>query len=80
MNTAVTPIGRRGRQPTYQAKVGTMGSSVVVIKRARKFKVGQRIEFAETHDLNGCSVSMAPKWRTGTIWLIEDDRLFINLL
>lgn len=77
--TTVTPVGRRGQQPTYQAKIGTMSGSIIIVKRARKFKVGQRIEFADTLDLRGCSVSVAPKWRTGTIWLIEDDRLFINL-
>jgi len=75
----VTPVGRRGRQPTYQAKIGTMGSTTIIVKRAREFEVGQRLEFAEVMDLRGCSVGVTPRWRSGIVWLIEDDRLFINL-
>ncbi len=76
----LTPIGRRGRQPTYQAKVGTHSSTVVIVKRAREFVVGQRIEFAETHLLRGCSVGVAPRWIKGRVWRIEDNRLFIDLV
>lgn len=72
--------GRRGRMPTFYAKVGTMSGSVVVVKRVRDFAVGQKIQFAETRDLEGCSVGMAPRWRGGEIWKIEDNRLFINLV
>jgi len=75
----LVPTGRRGRQPTFLAKVGTMSGSVIVVKRVRDFEVNQWIEFAEIRDLEGCSVSMAPHWRRGIIWKIEDNRLFVNL-
>lgn len=75
----VQPAGRWGRRPTYAAKVGTFGSTVIVVKRARRFKVNQRIEFAELTDLDGMSVGCTPKWRHGLIWKIEGDRLFVNL-
>jgi hypothetical protein len=76
----LNPVDRWGRKPLYQAKVGTMSGSLIMVKRARDFEVDQRIEFAELQDVRGMSVSMAPRWRTGIIWKIEDDRLFINLL
>lgn len=75
---AIPSVGSWGRLPTYQAKVGTGSSCCVVIKRARKFHVEQRVEFADIEDLRGMCVGMAPKWRPGLIWKIEDDRLFIS--
>lgn len=76
----LVPAGRRGRMPTFYAKVGTMSGSVIVVKRTRDFEVGQKIQFAEIRDLEGCSVGMAPRWRGGEIWKIDDNRLFITLM
>ena len=77
---AVQPcLARWGRFPTYLAKVGTMGSTCIVVKRTRRFHVGQSIQFAETSDLTGMCKGMPPRWRYGDIWKIEDDRLFVNL-
>lgn len=65
--------------PTFYAKIGTHSSTVILVKRVRDFEVNQWIEFAEIRDLEGCSVNMAPRWRRGIIWKIEDNRLFVNL-
>lgn len=79
----VEAIGSWGRRPTFQAKVGTLGSSCVLVKGARrqgaKFHVQQRLEFCEEHRLNGMTKGCTPIWRTGIIWKIEGNRLFINL-
>jgi hypothetical protein len=76
----INPTGQKwGRQPTWYAKVGTLSGTTVIIKRARTFEVGQRIEFADLCDLRGTSRNMAPRWRTGYIWKIDDHRLFITL-
>ena len=75
----VTPVGHHGRMPTFQAKIGTLSSTCIVVKRTRKFYVGQAIEFAELSDLSGMCVGVAPRWRHGIVWKIEDDRLFIDL-
>ncbi len=77
--TTVATVGRWGKFPTFAAKVGTMAGSNVLVKRARAFYVNQRIDFAEEHHLAGMSVGMAPKWRHGSIWKIENDRLYIEL-
>ena len=74
----VTPIGRWGRRPTYSAKVGTRGSTVVLVKRVRSFFVGQRIEYCETSDLCGMSVACTPTWRKGIVYRIDGNRLFIE--
>lgn len=71
-------IGRWGRFPTFQAKVGTGSSTVIIIKRARDFTIGQQIEFAETRDLQGMCKCCTPKWHGGLIWKIEDNRLFLD--
>jgi len=70
--------GRRGRHPTFQAKIGTMPGTIIIIKRVRNFEVGQHIEFADICDLLGMSVGMAPRWQRGVIWLIEGNRLYVN--
>lgn len=75
----VEPAGNWGRYTTYLAKVGTLSSCLVLVKRVRKFHVKQRIEFVEEHSLRGCSKGIAPRWRQGYIWKIEDNRLFISL-
>lgn len=76
----ITSIGRWGRQPTFQAKIGTGPSAVVIVRRTRRFKVGQHIQFADIHDLSGMCVGCTPKWRGGHIYKIENDRLFIELM
>jgi len=76
----IQSMGQRGRQPTFQAKIGTMSGSIIIVKRVRDFEVGQKIQFAELRDLEGCSVGMAPRWRGGEIWKIEDNRLFVTLM
>ena len=76
---APNPVGRWGRFPTYQAKVGTMPGTTIVVKRARKFHVDQWINFADVCDLRGMSTGMTPRWRGGIIWKIEDNRIFVNL-
>lgn len=75
----IETLGRYGKRPTFQAKIGTMSSAEIIVKRARIFREGQRIEFANTKDLRGMSVSATPPWRSGSIWKIEDNRLFISL-
>jgi hypothetical protein len=74
----ILSTGRWGRFPTYQAKVGTMSGSIIIVKRLRDFEVGQRVQYAETYELRGTSTGMAPKWSGGIIWKIESDRLFIE--
>lgn len=74
----VSPIGRWGRFPTFAGKVGTGSSCCLLIKRARRFYVEQRIEFAMEHELRGCSTGMSFRWHVGIIWKIEDERLFVN--
>jgi hypothetical protein len=76
---AIQTVGRWGRRPLYAAKIGSGSSACVVVKRARKFAVEQRIEFANERDLRGMSTGQTPKWRVGYIWLIEDERLFIRI-
>lgn len=77
---AVSPVGRWGRFPTFQAKVGTGSSSCILVRRTRRFSVGQFIAFAEEHHLAGMATGCTPKWRRGRVWKIEDDRLFIELI
>lgn len=67
-----------GRRPTYSAKVGTRGSTVVIVKRVRKFFVGQSIEFCELSSLRGMSKGCTPPWKRGTVYKIDDNRLFIE--
>jgi hypothetical protein len=76
----IEPIGYWGRRPEYLAKVGTFSGCIVLIKRARKFLEGQRIQFCDTKDLRGMSQSCTPKWESGKIWKIEDGRMFISKL
>ena len=51
-----------------------------MIKRIRKFQEGQRIEFCDTKDLRGMSTGCTPPWKSGRIWKIDGDRLFISKL
>lgn len=50
----------------------------MVVKRDRKFYVGQFIYYANEYDLRGMSTGCTPPWERGRIWKIEDNRLFIN--
>lgn len=79
----IYPSGNWGGRPTFDSKIGTFSSNLVVIKHARKrgptrFKVNQRIEFATLKSLIGLSIGMTPPWRKGTIWDIQMERLFIK--
>lgn len=75
----VLPAGTWGRYQTYYAKVGTMPGSIILIKRVRTFSVDQRIEFCEAMDLRGMSTGCTPTWRSGIVWKIEDNRIFVNI-
>ena len=75
----VRPALWRGKRPLYAAKIGTHGSTLILVKRARRFQIGQRIQFAELSDVSGMAVGMAPRWRHGIIWKIEQEWLFVNL-
>jgi hypothetical protein len=72
------PIGRWGRYPTFQAKVGTLGSTCVLIRRQRAFSEGDVIRYCEEHHLKGMGKSCTPIWQPGRIWKIEGDCLFIS--
>lgn len=74
----VRPISRRGRKPLYSAKVGTTASNLVMICRIRRFRVDQMIMFATLAEVEGMSVGCTPHWRSGRIWKIENNRLFIE--
>lgn len=76
----ITSIGRWGRFPTFQAKVGTGPSAVIIVKRVRDFEPGQYIKFAETRDLQGMCVGCTPTWRGGLITKIECDRIYLDLM
>jgi len=69
----VRPQDRWGKFPTYLAKVGSGCSCLILIKRVREFWVGQQIQYCREDDLRGMSVGMAPKWRIGEIWKIEEE-------
>lgn len=77
---AIAHCGFRGKRPIYAAKLGTGASTSIVVKRARKFFAGQTIEYAETWDLRSQSIGVTPKWKTGLISSIQNDRLFISKL
>lgn len=79
----VTPVDTWGRRPLFQAKVGTLSGSLVLVKRARRrgqpFEEHERIEFIELNELQGTSKSMlCVPWHAGYIWKVEDNRIFIN--
>jgi hypothetical protein len=74
----VMPVDRWGRHPLYQAKVGSGPSDLIMVRRARKFRVGMNIHFATISDVRAMSTGVTPKWRSGNIWKIEDNRLFVG--
>lgn len=76
----IEPVGHWGRRPYYSAKVGTGPGTLILVKRARKFSVGQRIDFCDTSVVRGMSTGCTPKWDGGKIWKIEHNRLFVELL
>ncbi len=57
-----------------------MSGSLIVLKGKSRIGEGARVEFAEWGDLRGTSKNMTPKWRTGIIWKVEGNRIFINNL
>jgi hypothetical protein len=74
----VQPISRWGRQPLYSAKIGTTASSLIMVRRVRRFYVKQHIFFAALSEVEGMSVGCTPKWCSGYIWKIEANRLFVE--
>lgn len=68
-----------GRFPLYSAKIGTGPSNCIIVKRARRFFVGQRIEYSTLNDLQGRSTGCTPTWTSGVIWKIEGDRLYVGM-
>jgi hypothetical protein len=72
----IEPHGMFGRFVEYSAKIGSHSSTVVAVKRTRKFYVGQQILFAELNSRS--SKSIAPKWESGMIHKLDDNRLFIS--
>ena len=70
---------RWGRYALYDAKIGSHPSAVILVKRTRRFRVGQRIYFANIDDCRGMSKSCTPAWKSAMVWKIEDDRLFLEL-
>ena len=79
LDPLVMPISNWGRQPLYQAKIGTGPSALIMVKRQRKFHVGQRLKLAAREDVRGMCVGCTPKWRSGIVWKIESDRLYVEL-
>jgi hypothetical protein len=78
--TQILPVSYWGRKPVYLAKVGTGPSTLVLIKRVRKFKVGQYIYFCNRRDVEGMRVGTTPRWKSGHIYDIRGTMLFIELL
>jgi hypothetical protein len=74
----IEPIGRWGKYPVFAAKIGSLGSSCVLVKRKRSFAEGDAIEYCNERDLDGMSKSCTPKWERGTVWKVDGDRLFIS--
>lgn len=81
----VRPAGYWGRRPYFSAKIGTMSSSMVLVKGARRFErtwfaVGDSILFCDVQSLRGMTTGCTPVWVSGRIWLLEgeDGRLFIQ--
>lgn len=75
---ALAPVGAFRRWKTWVAKVGTHSSCRVLIKRDRKFCVGQRIEFLEEYFAKMYGHGVTPRWESGRIWKISNDVLFIE--
>lgn len=76
--TEIYPVSNWGRKELFQAKVGTLSSTLVMVRRIRKFHVGQFIRFAELKDVDGMSIGCTPPWRGGVITRIDGNRLFIE--
>ena len=77
--TRIEPHSYWGRKPVFLSKVGTGPSTLVLIKRVRKFHVGQHIEFCNRRDVDGMCVGGTPKWKHGHIYDIRNEMLFIEL-
>jgi len=79
-NSNVLSVGHWGRFPTYQAKVGTGPSTVIIVRGLRLFVPGMGVKFAEVHDLSGIRVGCKPTWRDGYISKVELDRIYLDLI
>lgn len=78
IHVAIRPVSFWGRKPLYAAKVGTTASNLIMVRRVRNFHVGQQIMFATLSEVEGMSVGCTPAWRSGNIWKIEANRLFVD--
>ncbi len=74
----VRPAGYWDKRPYYPAKVGDGPETLVLIKRARKFSVGQSIKFCRRGETLHIRAGMAFTWSCGRIFKIENGRLFIE--
>lgn len=74
----IVPIGSWGRYKTWVAKVGTLPSSLILIRRSRDFCAGQRIWFCDEWDLQGTSKGCTPRWESGHIDKIQGNLLFVS--
>lgn len=57
--------------PVYRARILTADVADIVVKRARRLEVGQRISFATVSDLVDAERGHFEKWRTAVIWRID---------
>lgn len=79
VKTTLIPVGKWGRYPLFQAKVGTMPGCLVLIKRKRSFMSGDMIQYILRQEVEGRRTCCAPsKWHGGMISKIGDNRLFIE--
>ena len=74
----IQSIGWWGRFPLYQAKVGTGSSDCIIVRRVRKFRVGMFIKFARRSDVRSMCVGCTPKWHSGLISRLDNDRIFVD--
>jgi hypothetical protein len=56
------------RRPVYRARVVNSETASIVVKSARRLRVGERISFARLADLQG---GHPDDWRSGVIWRIS---------
>ena len=75
---AVSAVSNWGRRLLWQGKIGTGPSALVIVKQHKQFYVGKHIYYCDINDVQGMCVGCTPPWRTGVIWKIEAERLFIE--
>lgn len=76
--TAMTIVNRWGRFPLFQAKIGTMPGCLVMIRRQRLFTAGEIVKYATLDSVKGMCVGCTPRWESGMISKVGEDRLFID--